>query len=96
MHQPSKKDNTKLNATQLFNYNTTEYNINAIVIENVKPDQHNKKYLIELINNLNIDSNNIYNTTINKNNQSLIFLYYCIFQEELIPIYKTQITSIYS
>ena len=61
MHQPFKKDNTKLNATQLFNYNTTEYNINAIVIENVKP-----------INNLNIDSNNIYNTTINKNNQSLI------------------------
>ena len=58
MHQPFKKDNTKLTATQLLNYNITDYNPNAIVIENVKPDQHNKKYLTELINNLKIDSNN--------------------------------------
>ena len=44
VHQPYKKINNKLTATQL-NYNITEYNPNAIVIENVKPDQHNKKYL---------------------------------------------------
>ena len=99
MRQPSKKTNNTLTATQLLNYNTTDYNSNAIVIENVKPDHHNKKYLTELINNLKIDSNNIYNATINKNNQ-----FFIIFTTEyskkkfllLIPIYKIQITSIYS
>ena len=40
MHQQSKNDNTKL----------LDYNPNVIVIDNVKTDQHNKKYLIELIN----------------------------------------------
>ena len=72
MRQPSKKTNNKLTATQLLNYNTTDYNPNAIVIENVKPEHHNKKYLTELINNLKIDSNNIYNATINKNNTFFI------------------------
>ena len=67
IHQPYKKINNKLTATQL-NYNITDYNPNAIVIENVKSDQRNKKYLTELINNLKIDSNNTYNVTINKNN----------------------------
>ena len=66
MRQPSKITNNKLTATQLLNYNTTDYIPNAIVIENVKPDHHNKKYLTVLINNLKIDSNNIYNSTINK------------------------------
>ena len=64
MHQPFKKINNKLTATQLLNYNTTEYNPNAIVIEIVKPDQHNKKYLTYKY--LKIDSNNIYNRTYNK------------------------------
>ena len=68
MHQSSKKDNTKLTVTQLFNYNTN-YNPNAIASENIKPNQYNKTYLTELINNLNIDSINIHNTTINKSNQ---------------------------
>ena len=72
MYQPSKETNNKLTAIQLLNYNTTEYNSNAIVIENVKPEHHNNKYLTELINNLKIDSNNIYNTTTNKNNKLFI------------------------
>ena len=68
MRQPSEKTNNKLTAIQLLNYNTTDYNPNAIVIENVIPDHRNKKYLKELINNLKIDSNNVYNATINKIN----------------------------
>ena len=72
MYQPSKKTNNKLTATQLLNYNTTDYNPNTILIENVKPDHHNNKYLTELINNLKIDSNNIYNATINTNNKFFI------------------------
>ena len=52
MRQPSKITNNKLTATQLLNYNTTDYIPNAIVIENVKPDDHNKKYLTVLILNI--------------------------------------------
>ena len=102
MHQPFKKYNTKLTAIQLPNYNTTkyQYNPNSILIENIKPDQHNKKYLTELINNLKIDSNNIYNATINKNNTFLIIYTTLNIPRRnlyiLILIYKIQITSIYS